>query len=107
MALLRICPSAARRRGEVGEVVEDRPWLESRGEVLVHDHLDDVGRDVFGQTLAVLYVEPGVPEGDGAGDELDDAREQPICRPRAVRPRGPVAMGKVAVSPAGFDDCCD
>src|ERR1700737_2207721 len=42
-----------RRRGKVGEVVEDRLRPESRGEVLVHDHLDDVGGNILGQPLAV------------------------------------------------------
>src|SRR5450631_3748769 len=34
--------ASRRRRGEVREVIEERPRFEPRGEVLVHHHLDDV-----------------------------------------------------------------
>jgi hypothetical protein len=39
--------------GEIRELVEVRNWLEPGGEVLVHHHLDDVGRDVLDDALAV------------------------------------------------------
>ena len=93
--------------GEVGEVVQDGPGLESGGEVLVDDHLDDVGCDVFDDALAVLDVGPGVPEGDGAGGERDDVGEQRVGGPRAVGPCGGELVGRVAVGCAGLDDGCD
>jgi hypothetical protein len=88
-------------------VVEDRPRYEPRGEVLVHHHLDDVGRNVLDDALAVLNDAPGVPEGDGAGSEPDNVREQRVCRPRTVGPCGGELVWTVVVRSAGLDGRCN
>jgi hypothetical protein len=45
--------ASRRRRGEIREVVEDRPRFERRGEVLVHQNLDDVERNILDHDLAI------------------------------------------------------
>src|SRR5580692_944784 len=54
--------SAFRRRGEVGEVVEELRGLGQAGdEVLVENDLGGVVERVLGQALAVVAALPGVP----------------------------------------------
>src|ERR1700750_1355518 len=60
--------SAFRRRGEVGEVVEELRGLGKAGdEVLVENDFGGVVERVLGQALAVVAALPGVPHGGGAG----------------------------------------
>src|SRR6202041_3412436 len=98
--------SAFRRRGEVGEVVEELRGLGKAGdEVLVEDDLGGVVECVLGQALAVVAALPGVPQGIGAGDERDDHGEEYIGHVRAVGARGGTAVDALMVGAAvRYDD---
>src|ERR1700722_16939788 len=97
--------SAFRRRGEVGEVVEELRRLSKAGdEVLVEDDFGGVVECVLGQALAVVAALPGVPQGVGAGDERDDHGEEYVCHVRAVGQRGGPAVDPLVVGAAEPDD---
>src|SRR5580704_4027143 len=97
--------SAFRRRGEVGEVVEELRGLSKAGdEVLVEDDFGGVVECVLGQALAVVAALPGVPQRVGAGDERDDHGEEYVCYVRAVGQRGGPAVDPLVVGAAGSDD---
>ena len=97
--------SAFRRRGKVGEVVEELRGLSKAGdEVLVEDDFGGVVERVFGQALAVVAALPGVPQGVGTGDERDDHGEEYVCHVRAVGQRGGPAVDPLVVGSAEPDD---
>src|SRR6266566_2190934 len=97
--------SAFRRRGEVGEVVEELRGLGKAGdEVLVEDDFGGVVERVLGQALAVVAALPGVPQGVGAGDERDDHGEEYVCHVCAVVERGGPAVDPLVVGAAVRDD---
>src|ERR1700722_13950578 len=97
--------SAFRRRGEVGEVVEELRGLSKAGdEVLVEDDFGGVVECVLGQALAVVAALPGVPQGVGAGDEWNDHGEEDVCHVRAIGQRGGTAMDALVVGAAVRDD---
>src|SRR5580658_4055955 len=102
---VRFAWSAFRRRGEVGEVVEELRGLSKAGdEVLVEDDLGGVVERILGQALTVVAALPGVPQGVGAGDERDDHGEEYVGHVRAVGQRGGSAVDSLVVGAAVRDD---